>query len=90
MLVVGTWNLENLYRPGGEYGPSDDEIYAAKLKGLADTVNGLLPDLLGVQEVGEPEHSRIWSTCSTATGTLPCPRCRTGEASASGSSPGIR
>jgi endonuclease/exonuclease/phosphatase family metal-dependent hydrolase len=55
MLVVGTWNLENLYRPGGEYGPSDDETYAAKLKGLADTVNGLLPDLLGVQEVGEPE-----------------------------------
>ena len=47
--------MENLYRPGGEYGPSDDETYAAKLKGLADTVNGLLPDLLGVQEVGEPE-----------------------------------
>jgi endonuclease/exonuclease/phosphatase family metal-dependent hydrolase len=55
MLVVGTWNLENLYRPGGEYGPSDDETYSAKLKGLADTVNGLVPDLLGVQEVGEPE-----------------------------------
>ena len=45
MLLVGTWNLENLYRPGGEYGPSDDETYAAKLKGLSDTVNGLLPQL---------------------------------------------
>ena len=23
MVAVGTWNLENLYRPGGQFGPQD-------------------------------------------------------------------
>lgn len=55
MAVIGTWNLENLYRPGGQFGPRDRAAYEAKLKSLADTVGRLGPDLLGVQEVGDPQ-----------------------------------
>jgi endonuclease/exonuclease/phosphatase family metal-dependent hydrolase len=54
MPVIGTWNLENLYRPGGPFGPRDRTAYETKLKALADTVGRLGPDLLGVQEVGDP------------------------------------
>ncbi|MFI6872037.1 endonuclease/exonuclease/phosphatase family protein [Streptomyces sp. NPDC050400] len=53
-MLVGTWNLENLYRPGGPYGPRDKAAYEAKLASLAATVNQLRPTLLGVQEVGDP------------------------------------
>ncbi|GIH25088.1 hypothetical protein Aph01nite_33980 [Acrocarpospora phusangensis] len=55
MVVVGTWNLENLYRAGGEFGPRDEAAYEAKLKALAGTITQIGPDVLGVQEVGEPE-----------------------------------
>ncbi|WP_214415950.1 endonuclease/exonuclease/phosphatase family protein [Sphaerisporangium fuscum] len=55
MVVVGTWNLENLYRPGGEYGPRDAAAYQAKIKAMAGTIAGIAPDVLGVQEVGQPE-----------------------------------
>ncbi|GII58011.1 nuclease [Planotetraspora thailandica] len=54
MTVVGTWNLENLYRPGGEYGPRDMPAYEAKLKALCATITQMGPDVLGVQEVGDP------------------------------------
>lgn len=53
-MLVGTWNLENLYRPGGPFGPRDAAAYEAKLASLAATVNLLRPTLLGVQEVGDP------------------------------------
>ncbi|GAA1277031.1 endonuclease/exonuclease/phosphatase family protein [Sphaerisporangium rubeum] len=55
MVVVGTWNLENLYRPGGEFGPVGEQDYRAKLAAMAATINGFAPDVLGVQEVGQPE-----------------------------------
>lgn len=55
MVVVGTWNLENLYRPGGEYGPRDEEAYRGKLGALAGTIERIGVDVLAVQEVGEPE-----------------------------------
>ncbi|ETK37334.1 endonuclease/exonuclease/phosphatase family protein [Microbispora sp. ATCC PTA-5024] len=55
MAVVGTWNLENLYRPGGEYGPRDMAAYEAKLKALSTTITQIAPDVLGVEEVGDPE-----------------------------------
>jgi endonuclease/exonuclease/phosphatase family metal-dependent hydrolase len=55
MVVVGTWNLENLYRPGGEFGPDTEEAYRAKLTAMAETINGFAPDVLGVQEVGQRE-----------------------------------
>ncbi|TXS54450.1 endonuclease [Streptomyces sp. uw30] len=57
-MLLGTWNLENLYRPGGEFGPKDKAAYETKLAALAATVTALDPALLGVQEVGDPEALR--------------------------------
>ncbi|MGW6644104.1 endonuclease/exonuclease/phosphatase family protein [Streptomyces iakyrus] len=54
-MLLGTWNLENLYRPGGPYGPPDEAGYEAKLAALAAVITELDPALLGVQEVGDPE-----------------------------------
>ncbi|MEU1591523.1 endonuclease/exonuclease/phosphatase family protein [Streptomyces sp. NPDC005708] len=54
-MLVGTWNLENLYRPGGPFGPKDKAAYETKLAALAAVITKLDPALLGVQEVGEPE-----------------------------------
>ncbi|MFH8498141.1 endonuclease/exonuclease/phosphatase family protein [Streptomyces coeruleorubidus] len=54
-MLLGTWNLENLYRPGGPYGPEDEAAYEAKLAALAAVITELDPTLLGVQEVGDPE-----------------------------------
>jgi endonuclease/exonuclease/phosphatase family metal-dependent hydrolase len=54
-MLLGTWNLENLYRPGGPYGPPDEAAYDRKLAALAAVITELDPFLLGVQEVGDPE-----------------------------------
>ncbi|MEV0319507.1 endonuclease/exonuclease/phosphatase family protein [Streptomyces sp. NPDC050658] len=54
-MLLGTWNLENLYRPGGRFGPKDKAAYEAKLASLATTIKALRPSVLGVQEVGDPE-----------------------------------
>ncbi|MEP9384015.1 endonuclease/exonuclease/phosphatase family protein [Nocardioides cheoyonin] len=53
MVTIGTWNLENLYRPGGD-GPTTQEAYDAKLATLVDTIKAHAPDVLAVQEVGQP------------------------------------
>jgi endonuclease/exonuclease/phosphatase family metal-dependent hydrolase len=53
-VVVGTWNLENLFEPGGAAGPRDDGVYEAKIAGLATAIAALAPDVLAVQEVGDP------------------------------------
>lgn len=55
MITVGTWNLENLFRPGGPFGPKDKVGYDDKLASLAATIGAIGPDVLAVQEVGEPE-----------------------------------
>jgi endonuclease/exonuclease/phosphatase family metal-dependent hydrolase len=55
VVRVATWNLENLFRPGGDAGPPSETEYKAKLAALADTIGQLAPDVLGVQEVGSPE-----------------------------------
>ncbi len=55
MVTVGTWNLENLFRPGSDAGPDSDAVYEAKLMALAETITTLAPDVLAVQEVGEPD-----------------------------------
>ncbi|PWI19067.1 endonuclease [Streptomyces sp. Act143] len=57
-MLIGTWNLENLYRPGGPFGPEDKAAYETKLAALAAVITALDPTLLGVQEVGEPEALR--------------------------------
>ena len=51
---VGTWNLENLFLPGEQFGPPPD-VFEQKLTGLADTISRMNPDLLGLQEVGSPQ-----------------------------------
>lgn len=52
-VLVATWNLENLFLPGGESGPTTQQIYDAKLDALADTMAALDADVWGVQEVGD-------------------------------------
>ncbi|MFJ8935411.1 endonuclease/exonuclease/phosphatase family protein [Streptomyces sp. NPDC102365] len=53
-MLLATWNLENLYRPGGAFGPRTEAAYKAKLSTLAGVIRALDPTLLGVQEVGDP------------------------------------
>ncbi|MGQ0575013.1 MAG: endonuclease/exonuclease/phosphatase family protein [Pseudonocardia sp.] len=55
MVRIGTWNLENLFRPGDAGGPSSDAAYRAKLASLARTITDIEPDVLAVQEVGNPD-----------------------------------
>ncbi|MFC6879065.1 MULTISPECIES: endonuclease/exonuclease/phosphatase family protein [Actinomadura] len=54
MTNVGTWNLENLFPPGGPFGPRDQAAYEAKLDGLAALIGRSGADVLAVQEVGDP------------------------------------
>ncbi|QWZ09734.1 endonuclease/exonuclease/phosphatase family protein [Nocardioides panacis] len=55
MARVATWNLENLFRPGGGSGaPTTTAAYDAKLTALAGTIGRLDADVLAVQEVGDP------------------------------------
>ena len=53
MLTVATWNLENLFRPAADADAARRQIYQDKLDGLAAAINGLAPDVLAVQEVGD-------------------------------------
>lgn len=55
MVLIGTWNVENLFPPGGSSGPTDEVAYRAKLAGLAKTISDLSPDVLAVQEIGDPQ-----------------------------------
>src|SRR6201993_2334535 len=51
---VGTWNLENLFKPPNKFGPKTIEEYDAKLDALAATITRMDPHVLAVQEVGDP------------------------------------
>lgn len=53
VVRIGTWNLENLFRPGGAAGPRTDADYRAKLSALARVMVAMGPDVLAVQEVGD-------------------------------------
>ncbi|GAB2835588.1 nuclease [Actinoallomurus bryophytorum] len=55
MTVVGTWNLENLFKPGADFGPGSEAVYRKKLHGLATTIDEAGLDVLAVQEVGDPD-----------------------------------
>ena len=52
-LTTATWNLENLFLPGSESGPPDEETFERKLDALAATITGIAPHVLAVQEVGD-------------------------------------
>jgi integrase len=54
VFKVMTWNVENLFRPGADAGPTTEPVYEAKLQGLAATINAQAPDALSLQEVGDP------------------------------------
>lgn len=49
-----TWNLENLFRVGQPSGPKTQEAYDAKMRNLATVILAIAPDVLAVQEVGNP------------------------------------
>lgn len=53
-FTVMTWNLENLYLPGGEYGSSDQTTFDRKLANIAGIINDVAPDVVAVQEIGQP------------------------------------
>jgi hypothetical protein len=56
MTRLGTWNLENLARPGGTDGaPDDQRAYEEKLDTLAATITDLHPDVLAIREVLDPD-----------------------------------
>ncbi|WP_200951964.1 endonuclease/exonuclease/phosphatase family protein [Arthrobacter sp. Soil736] len=46
--------LGNFFRPGGEYGPRAQDVYEKKLTYMADRIDALAPDVVAVQEVGDP------------------------------------
>jgi endonuclease/exonuclease/phosphatase family metal-dependent hydrolase len=76
MPVITTWNLENFFRPGGEYGPRTQDVYRKKLAYLADRINALAPDVVAVQEVGDPDaltdlRGQLPGTWRTALSTHP-------------------
>jgi len=54
MTVAGAWNVENLFRPDGDFGPRDADTYQAKIQGLADIISRADADVLAVEEVGDP------------------------------------
>jgi Endonuclease/Exonuclease/phosphatase family len=55
VVRIETWNVENFARPGAlDGGPTIDAAYNAKLASLADAITALDPDVLAVQEVGDP------------------------------------
>lgn len=52
LFKVMTWNLENLFEPGTEFGPKTQAKYQEKLSFLARVILNIDPDVLAVQEVG--------------------------------------
>jgi predicted extracellular nuclease len=54
MLTVATWNLENFLLPGAEGGPTSQQAFDDKVAHLKQTIELINPDVLGVQEVGQP------------------------------------
>jgi hypothetical protein len=48
MFRVMTWNVENLFRPHTDAGPTSQTVYEAKLQGLATKVNAQAPAVLAL------------------------------------------
>lgn len=55
IFKVMTWNVENLFLSGTEFGPKTAAEYQDKLQSLADTILKIDPDVLGLQEIGDIE-----------------------------------
>jgi predicted extracellular nuclease len=54
VVRIGTWNLENLFKPPSDFGPKTDAEYDAKLDALAGAITRMDPHVLAAQEVGDP------------------------------------
>jgi endonuclease/exonuclease/phosphatase family metal-dependent hydrolase len=54
-LTAMTWNVENFFRPGSPSGPPDKATYDTKVAYLAATIRAVNPDVVAVQEVGDPD-----------------------------------
>lgn len=54
-MRVGTWNVENLFTPGADYGPSEQSVFAEKIAGLAATISSAGLDVVAVQEIGDED-----------------------------------
>ncbi len=52
VIRIGTWNLENLFKPPNPFAPKTEEKYQAKLEALASAITRMDPHVLAVQEVG--------------------------------------
>jgi endonuclease/exonuclease/phosphatase family metal-dependent hydrolase len=55
MLTVATWNLENFFAPGTEFGPETRAVFDRKVALLASTIETAGVDVLATQEVGDLE-----------------------------------
>lgn len=53
-FTVMTWNLENLFPAGHPSGPKSPDIYERKMQTIAKTILAIAPDVLAVQEIGDP------------------------------------
>ena len=79
MLTVTTWNVQNLFPAGSTDGPDTQQAYDAKLDVSAATIQALAPDVLALQEIGEPAClddllTRVGGTWHTELSTHPDPR----------------
>jgi endonuclease/exonuclease/phosphatase family metal-dependent hydrolase len=55
IFKVMTWNVENLFSLGNNFGSKTEAEYTQKLNSLASVILNLNPDVLAVQEVGDQE-----------------------------------
>lgn len=53
MITVATWNVENLFRPGGSSGPKTPAAYQEKLEAMASMITAANADVWALQEVGD-------------------------------------
>jgi hypothetical protein len=54
MVSIATWNVENLFTPDADAGPDTAAEYAAKADALAAVISAMAPDVLALQEIGDP------------------------------------
>lgn len=54
-MIVGTWNVENLFTPGTGFGGSSPEAFDEKVAGLAATVEAERVDVVALQEIGDED-----------------------------------
>ena len=55
MVTIATWNVENLFTPAADSGPSSVSAYRDKLQALAATMTTADADVWALQEVGEQQ-----------------------------------